>query len=190
MGVSGQNSSERSKRQRKKKWSERTVSHVRHRCSIPLGNVRVECAHVVKDCIQIGHTCNIPIFNRTVRRQDRIFGGTTTDPIRDDFPQTSIGITRRSVPVRQRSRPKRTGGAIIQFAKEPRGCSTITRTTSTGISIVHRSITDSTRGHFRTSVTGRQTIPTTRRSAIVCSTHAIIVIYSTSISHSARRDTS
>ena len=133
---------------------------------------------------------NIPVFNGTVRSQDRVLGGTTTDPIGNDFAQTSTGTSIGSVTVRQCIRPKWTGGAIIRLAKHPRRHRAITRATSTGNStIVSSSITDSTRGHFRTFITGRQTKPTTQRSACACTTRTIIVVCNASISDTASRNT-
>ena len=70
-----------------------TVFHCDHGPRVPFRNVRVSCVLVVKKICQICNMRNIPVFNGTVRSQDRVLGGTTTDPIGNDFAQTSTGIT-------------------------------------------------------------------------------------------------
>ena len=61
MGVSGENSSERSKEQQNKEaeWT-RTSIHARHRRSAPLGNVRVECRSTIEHCSGMSVPC---VFN-------------------------------------------------------------------------------------------------------------------------------
>ena len=43
---------------RKKRWSGRTLRHGRHRRSVPLGNVRVECITILERCRRMSVPCD------------------------------------------------------------------------------------------------------------------------------------
>ena len=70
-----------------------TAIHIDHGPRVPFRNVRISCVHVVKKIIKVCHMRHVPVFNGTVRSQDRVPGGITTDPIGNNFAQTSTGIT-------------------------------------------------------------------------------------------------
>ena len=59
MGESGENSKEKKQgTTEQKRWSGRTVSHVCHRRSVPLGNVRVEYRSITERCRRMSVPCD------------------------------------------------------------------------------------------------------------------------------------